>query len=50
MGAFKQNSKSNFIIDGPSQSDNDVMERKRPREEQRDGLLLRTLFMVRSYF
>ena len=40
---FKQNSKRNFIIDGPSQAENNGMERKRMREEQRDQLLLMTL-------
>ena len=43
MSEFKQKSKRNFIIDGPSQAENNGMERKRLREEQRDGLPLRPL-------
>ena len=43
MSEFKQKSKWNFIIDGPSQAENNGMERKRLREEQRDELLLRPL-------
>ena len=43
MSEFKKKSKSNFIIDGPSQSENNAMERKRLREEQSDELLLRPL-------
>ena len=43
MSEFKQKSKRNFIIDGPSQAENNGMERKRLREEQRDELLLRPL-------
>ena len=43
MGEFKQKSKRNFIIDGPSQAENNGTERKRLREEQRDELLLRPL-------
>ena len=43
MGEFKQKSKRNFIIDGPIQADNNEMERKQLREEQRDELLLRPL-------
>ena len=43
MSEFKQKSKSNFIVDGPSQAENNGMERKRLREEQRDELLLSTL-------
>ena len=43
MGEFKQKSKRNFIIDGPSQAENNGMESKRLREEQRDELLLRPL-------
>ena len=35
--------KKNLIIDGPSQAENNGMERKRLREEQRDELLLRPL-------
>ena len=33
----------NSFIDGPSQADNNGMERKRLREEQRDEFLLRPL-------
>ena len=44
MSEFKQKSKRNFIIDGPSQAENNGMERKRLRDEQRDELLLRPLF------
>ena len=40
---LKQKSKRNSIIDGPSQAENNERERKRPREEQRDELLLRPL-------
>ena len=43
VSEFKQKSKRNFIIDGPSQAENNGMERKRLREEQRDELLLRPL-------
>ena len=43
MSDFKQNPKRNFIIDGPSQAENNGMERKRLREEQRDELLRRPL-------
>ena len=43
MSEFKQKLKRNSIIDGPSQSENNGMERKRLREEQRDELLLRHL-------
>ena len=43
MNEFKQKSKRNFIIDGPSQAEKNRMERKRLREEQRDELLLRPL-------
>ena len=43
MSDFKQKSKRNFIIDGPSQAENDGMEKKGLREEQRDELLLRPL-------
>ena len=43
MSEFNQKSNRNFIIDGPSQADNNGRERKRLREEQRDELLLRTL-------
>ena len=43
MSEFKPKSKRNFIIYGPSQSDNNGMERKLLREEQRDELLLRPL-------
>ena len=43
MSEFKQKSKGNFIIDGPSQAENNGMEGKRLREEQRDELLLRPL-------
>ena len=43
MSEFRQKSKRNFIIDGPSQAENNGMERKRLREEQRDELLLRPL-------
>ena len=40
---LKQNSKRKFIIDGPILAENNEMERKRLREEQRDELLLRPL-------
>ena len=43
MSEFKQKSKSNFIIDGPSHADNNGTEKKRLREEQRDELPLRSL-------
>ena len=43
MSELKQKSKRNFIIDGPSQADNNIMERKRLREEQRDELMIRLL-------
>ena len=43
MSEFKQKPKRNFIIYGPSQSYNNLMERKRLREEQIDELLLRPL-------
>ena len=43
MSEFKKNSKSNFIIDGPSQAENNGTEKKRLREEQRDELPLRPL-------
>ena len=43
MSEFKKKSKRNFIIDGLSQAENNVMERKRLREEQRYELLLRPL-------
>ena len=43
MSRFQQKSKRNFIIDGSSQAENNGMERKRLREEQRDGLPLRPL-------
>ena len=43
MSEFKQKSKRNFIIDGPSQAENIEMERKRLIEEQRDELLLSPL-------
>ena len=43
MSKFKQKSKRNFIIDVPSQADNNGMETKRLREKQRDELLLSTL-------
>ena len=32
MGEFKQKSKRNFIIDGPSQADNNGKEKRRLRE------------------
>ena len=35
--------KRNFIVDGPSQAENNITERKQLREEQRDELLLRPL-------
>ena len=44
MSEFKRKSKRNFMIDGPSQAENNGMERKRMREEQRYELLLRPLF------
>ena len=43
MSEFKHKSKSNFIIDGPSQAENNGMENKRQKEEQRYELLLRPL-------
>ena len=43
MSEFKQKSKRNFVVDGPSQAENNVMERKRLREEQSDELPLRPL-------
>ena len=43
VSEFKPNSKRNFIMYGPSQAENNGTERKRPREEQRDELLLRHL-------
>ena len=43
ISEFKQKSERNFNIDGPSQAENNRMERKRLREEQRDELLLRPL-------
>ena len=43
VSEFKQKSKRNFIIDGPSQAENNGTEKKRLREEQRDELLLRPL-------
>ena len=43
MSEFKKKSKRNFIIDGPSQAENNGTERKRLREEQRYELLLRPL-------
>ena len=43
MIEFKENSKRNFIIDGPSQADNNDVEGKRLREEQRDELMIRLL-------
>ena len=44
MGEFSKKANRNFIIDDPSQADNNGMERKRLREEQRYELLLRPLF------
>ena len=41
MSEFKQNSKRNFIIDGPSQAENNGMKSKRLIEEQRGELLIR---------
>ena len=43
MSEFKQNSKWNFIIDGPSQADINGMKRKLLIEEQRDELRIRPL-------
>ena len=43
MSEFRQKSKKNFIIGGLSQADNNGMESKRLREEQRDELLIRPL-------
>ena len=43
MIEFKQKPKRNFIIDGPIQAENNGIERKRLREEQRDELLIRPL-------
>ena len=43
MSEFRQSSKRNFIIDGQIQADNNGMESKRLREEQRYELLLRPL-------
>ena len=40
---FRQKSKRNFIIDGPSQAENNGTERKQLRQEQRDELLIRPL-------
>ena len=41
MSKFKQKSKRNFIIDGPSQAENNGMKSKRLIEEQRGELLIR---------
>ena len=49
MSEFKRKSKSNFIIDGPIKAENNGMERKRLREEQRDELLQGLYWMVRGY-
>ena len=43
MSYLKKNSKRKFNIDGPSRAEENVMERKRLRKEQRDKLLLRPL-------
>ena len=43
MSEFQQKSKRNFIIDGPSQAEDNETERKRLREEKRDELLRRPL-------
>ena len=43
MSEFRQKLKMNFIIDCPSQVENNGLERKLLREEQRDNLLLRPL-------
>ena len=43
MSEFKQKSKRNFVVDGPSQAENNVMERKQLRKGQRDELLLMPL-------
>ena len=43
MSEFKQKSKRNFIIDDPSQVENNGTKRKRLREEQKYELLLRPL-------
>ena len=43
MCEFKQKSKRNFIMDGPSQAENNGMKRKLTREEQIYELLLRPL-------
>ena len=50
MSEFKQKSKSNFIIDGPSQADNNGMKRKRLKEEQRDELPIRPLLDATRVF
>ena len=50
MSEFKQKSKWNFIIDGPSQADNNGMKSKRLIEEQRDELLLRPLLDATRVF
>ena len=43
MSEFKQNSKRNFIIDGPSQADNIEIKMKQLIDQERDELLLRPL-------
>ena len=43
MREFKQKSKRNFIINVPSQAENNGMERKRMRKEQIDELLIMPL-------
>ena len=43
ISELKQKSKRKFKIDGPSRAEDNGMERKQLREEQRYELLLRTL-------
>ena len=50
MSEFKQKSKWNFIIDGPSQADINGMKRKLLIEEQRDELRIGLYCMLRGYF
>ena len=50
MSEFNQNSKRNFIIDGPSRAKNNGTERKRLRKEQKDKLLLRPLLDGKRIF
>ena len=49
MSEFKKKFKRNFIIDGPSQAENNGIKRKRVIEVQRDELMLRLYWMARGY-